>query len=203
MPRKANKEQKRQMMAVMICLLFLFSTIAGALLANGLSLEQMEGLQGSINTLFQTEQQYTPTVWSVFLKYLKYDVLIWLGGCFYYGAVLSAGVLAFRGISLGYTAAVLFMTYQTKGMFAVICAMLPQNLILLPIYFFMTWFAFCFWLEQKKGQSGKGALKREVTRIWTEYVILLWGSVLVIAVASFVEVYLSSRFINMLGAFWK
>ncbi len=203
MPRKANKEQKRQMMAVMICLLFLFSTIAGALLANGLPLEQMEGLQGSINTLFQTEQQYTPTVWSVFLKYLKYDVLIWLGGCFYYGAVLSAGVLAFRGISLGYTAAVLFMTYQTKGMFAVICAMLPQNLILLPVYFFMTWLAFCFWLEQKKGQSGKGALKREVTRIWTEYIILLWGSVLVIAVASFVEVYLSSRFINMLGAFWK
>ena len=203
MPRKANKEQKRQMMAVMICLLFLFSTIAGALLANGLPLEQMEGLQGSINTLFQTEQQYTPTVWSVFLKYLKYDVLIWLGGCFYYGAVLSAGVLAFRGISLGYTAAVLFMTYQTKGMFAVICAMLPQNLILLPVYFFMTWLAFCFWLEQKKGQSGKGALKREVTRIWTEYIILLWGSVLVIAVASFVEVYLSSRFINLLGAFWK
>ena len=203
MPRKAKKEQKRQMMAVMICLLFLFSTIAGALLANGLPLEQMEGLQGSINTLFQTEQQYTPTVWSVFLKYLKYDVLIWLGGCFYYGAVLSAGVLAFRGISLGYTAAVLFMTYQTKGMFAVICAMLPQNLILLPVYFFMTWLAFCFWLEQKKGQSGKGALKREVTRIWTEYIILLWGSVLVIAVASFVEVYLSSRFINMLGAFWK
>ena len=49
MPRKANKEQKRQMMAVMICLLFLLSTIAGALLANGLPLEQMEGLQGSIN----------------------------------------------------------------------------------------------------------------------------------------------------------
>ena len=107
MPRNTNKEQKRQMMAVMICLLFLFSTIAGALLANGLSLEQRETLQGSINILFQTEQQNTPTVWSVFLKYLKYDVLIWLGGCFYYGAVLSAGILAFRGISLGYTAAVL------------------------------------------------------------------------------------------------
>ena len=60
-----------------------------------------------------------------------------------------------------------------------------------------------FLVGTKKGQSGKGALKREVTRIWTEYIILLWGSVLVIAVASFVEVYLSSRFINMLGAFWK
>ena len=203
MPRKANKEQKRQMMTVMICLLFLFSTIAGALLANGLSLEQMEGLQGSINTLFQTEQQYTPTGWSVFLKYLKYDVLIWLGGCFYYGAVLSAGILAFRGISLGYTAAVLFMTYQAKGIFAIICAILPQNLILLPIYFFMTWLAFCFWMEQKKGQSGKGALKREVTRIWTEYAILLWGSILIIAIASFVEVHLSSHFINMLGVFLK
>lgn len=203
MPRNTNKEQKRQMMAVMICLLFLFSTIAGALLANGLSLEQRETLQRSINILFQTEQQNTPTVWSVFLKYLKYDVLIWLGGCFYYGAVLSAGILAFRGISLGYTAAVLFMTYQAKGIFAIICAILPQNLILLPIYFFMTWLAFCFWMEQKKGQSGKGALKREVTRIWTEYAILLWGSILIIAIASFVEVHLSSHFINMLGVFLK
>ena len=63
--------------------------------------------------------------------------------------------------------------------------------------------AFCFWMEQKKGQSGKGALKREVTRIWTEYAILLWGSILIIAIASFVEVHLSSHFINMLGVFLK
>ncbi len=200
MPRKANKEQKRQMMTVMICLLFLFSTIAGALLANGLSLEQMEGLQGSINTLFQTEQQYTPTVWSVFLKYLKYDVLIWLGGCFYYGAVLSAGTLAFRGVSLGYTAAVVFRVYGTKGIFVVICSMLPQNIILLPIYFLMTWFAYCFLMEQKKGQIGKGALKREQTRIWTEYTILLWGSVVAIAIASLIEIHLSQALLHMISA---
>ncbi len=187
MPRKANKEQKRQMMTVMICLLFLFSTIAGALLANGLSLEQMEGLQGSINTLFQTEQQYTPTVWSVFLKYLKYDVLIWLGGCFYYGAVLSAGTLAFRGVSLGYTAAVVFRAYGA-------------NIILLPIYFLMTWFAYCFLMEQKKGQIGKGALKREQTRIWTEYTILLWGSVVAIAIASLIEIHLSQALLHMISA---
>lgn len=198
MPRTKNK--KRQMMAIIICLFFLLSTIMGAILANSLSLEDVNNLQSSLETLFQKEQN-SKGFSSIFFKYLKYDVLIWLGGCFYYGAILSAGVLAFRGISLGYTASVLFRTYGAKGIFPVICSMLPQNLILLPIYFFMTWIAFCFLLEQKSGQYGKGALKREVTRRWTEYIILFVGSVLAVILASLVEIYVSKWLLSMISGF--
>jgi len=196
--RKINKQEKRQMMVLMICLFFLFSVAAGAILANGISIEEVHTMQGDIENLFQkqTEKNFL----SVFLKYLKYDVLIWVGGCFCYGAVLSAGTLAFRGVSLGYTAAVVFRAYGAKGIFVVICSMLPQNLILLPIYFLMTWFAYCFLMEQKRGQIGKGALKREQTRIWTEYTILLWGSVVAIAIASLTEIHLSQALLHMISA---
>lgn len=197
MPRVKNKQQKRQMMAFMICLLFLLSIIMGAILANGLSLEEVDTLQYHIDKLFCNEQT-TKNFVNVFLKYLKYDVLIWLGGCFCYGAVLSAGVLAFRGISLGYTAAILFRTYGVKGIFVIIATMLPQNMVLLPIYFFMTFLAFCFLLEQKSGQSGKGALKREITRKWTEYAILLCASIMIVGIACFIEIYLSGLLMNVL-----
>ncbi len=196
MPR--TKNDKRQMMAITICLFFLLSTMVGAMLANGLSLEEVNHLQSSLEALFQKEQN---SFLSVFFKYLKYDVLIWLGGCFYYGAILSAGILAFRGISLGYTTSVLFRTYGAKGIFPVICSMLPQNLILLPIYFFMTWIAFCFLLEQKSGQYGKGALKREITRRWTEYIILFVGSVLAVILASLIEIYVSEWLLSMISGF--
>lgn len=198
MQRKINKQEKRQMMVLMICLFFLFSVAAGAILANGISIEEVHTMQGDIENLFQkqTEKNFL----SVFLKYLKYDVLIWVGGCFCYGAVLSAGTLAFRGVSLGYTAAVVFRAYGAKGIFVVICSMLPQNLILLPIYFLMTWFAYCFLMEQKRGQIGKGALKREQTRIWTEYTILLWGSVVAIVIASLTEIHLSQALLHMISA---
>ncbi len=198
MQRKINKQEKRQMMVLMICLFFLFSVAAGAILANGISMEEVHTMQGDIENLFQkqTEKNFL----SVFLKYLKYDVLIWVGGCFCYGAVLSAGTLAFRGVSLGYTAAIVFRAYGAKGIFVVICSMLPQNLILLPIYFLMTWFAYCFLMEQKRGQIGKGALKREQTRIWTEYTILLWGSVVAIAIASLIEIHLSQALLHMISA---
>lgn len=198
MQRKINKQEKRQMMVLMICLFFLFSVAAGAILANGISIEEVHTMQGDIENLFQkqTEKNFL----SVFLKYLKYDVLIWVGGCFCYGAVLSAGTLAFRGVSLGYTAAVVFRAYGAKGIFVVICSMLPQNLILLPIYFLMTWFAYCFLMEQKRGQIGKGALKREQTRIWTEYTILLWGSAVAIAIASLTEIHLSQALLHMISA---
>ncbi len=195
-----TKNDKRQMMAITICLFFLLSTIAGAILANSLSPEDVNTIQGSLEDLFQKEQN-SKSFLSVFLKYLKYDVLIWLGGCFYYGAILSAGVLAFRGISLGYTTSILFRTYGAKGIFTVICSMLPQNLILLPIYFFMTWIAFCFLLEQKSGQYGKGALKREVTRRWTEYSILFVGSILVVSLASFIEIYVSEWLLSIIAVF--
>ena len=196
MPR--TKNDKRQMMAITICLFFLLSTMVGAMLANGLSLEEVNHLQSSLEALFQKEQN---SFLSVFFKYLKYDVLIWLGGCFYYCAILSAGILAFRGISLGYTTSVLFRTYGAKGIFPVICSMLPQNLILLPIYFFMTWIAFCFLLEQKSGQYGKGALKREITRRWTEYIILFVGSVLAVILASLIEIYVSEWLLSMISGF--
>ncbi len=196
MPR--TKNDKRQMMAITICLFFLLSTMVGAMLANGLSLEEVNHLQSSLEALFQKEQN---SFLSVFFKYLKYDVLIWLGGCFYYGAILSAGILAFRGISLGYTTSVLFRTYGAKGIFPVICSMLPQNLILLPIYFFMTWIAFCFLLKQKSGQYGKGALKREITRRWTEYIILFVGSVLAVILASLIEIYVSEWLLSMISGF--
>ena len=192
MQRKINKQEKRQMMVLMICLFFLFSVAAGAILANGISIEEVHTMQGDIENLFQ--KQTGKNFLSVFLKYLKYDVLIWVGGCFCYGAVLSAGTLAFRGVSF------VFRAYGAKGIFVVICSMLPQNLILLPIYFLMTWFAYCFLMEQKRGQIGKGALKREQTRIWTEYTILLWGSAVAIAIASLTEIHLSQALLHMISA---
>lgn len=200
MQRKISKQEKRQMVILMICLFFLFSVTAGAILANGVSIEEVHTIQNDIENLFQNQQQTEKNFLSVFLKYLKYDVLIWVGGCFCYGAALSAATLAFRGVSLGYTAAVVFRAYGTKGIFVVICSMLPQNLILVPVYFLMTWFAYCFLMEQKRGQIGKGALKREQTRIWTEYAILLCSSVVIIAIASFIELHLSQALLRMIGA---
>ncbi len=200
MPKKRNKQEKRQMMAVMICLFFLLSTTLGAVFANGLSQEAVSELQYHMQKLFAEEKENT--FWSIFLKYFKYDALIWLGGCFYYGGVLSAGVLAFRGISLGYTTAVLIRSYGGNGIVAAIFSLLPQNIILLPVYFFMTWLALCFLLEQKKEQFGKGALKRETQRKWTEYGILFLASAVLIAAASFLELYVSNGLLNWISPFY-
>ena len=65
MPR--TKNDKRQMMAITICLFFLLSTMVGAMLANGLSLEEVNHLQSSLEALFQKEQN---SFLSVFFKYL-------------------------------------------------------------------------------------------------------------------------------------
>ena len=201
MPKRRNKQEKRQMMAVMICLFFLLSTTIGAIFANGLSQEDVSALQLNIQKLFA--EQKANTFSAIFLKYLKYDILIWLGGCFCYGGVLSAGVLAFRGISLGYTTAILIRSYGGNGIVAAICSLFPQNLILLPVYFFMTWLALCFLLEQRKGVSGKGALKREAQKRWTEYSILFFGSAVLIAAASFLELHLSNVLLNWIAPLYQ
>lgn len=192
-----NKMQKRQMIILMICILFLFSVATGAIFANAFSDEEMNEIYYSVTELFEKENAHHFS--TAFLKYLKYDILIWLGGCFDYGAILSAGVLAFRGISLGYTSAVLFRACGIRAVLAVMGSMLPQNIILLPAYFFMTWLAFCFLIERTKGQYGKGALKRESTRKWTEYVILLCCSILAVAVAALIEIYFSAKLLSMIS----
>ena len=184
------------MIFMIVCLSFLLGTIGGAVAAN------LAGRSGE-ETLVRFLQEHLTaggdsSFWYTFWKYMKYDLLIWAGGWLSMGVFISGCVCLFRGISLGFTAAMLMASYGGKGVWLTILGILPQNLLLIPAYVAMTTVAVYYLFAWGEEGSRKGVSKREKRRRQTEYCILLVASILPIVVASGVEVGLIPAFMAYL-----
>lgn len=184
--KKKTTMERGQMIFLMICLSFLLGVAGGAVAANiaGQSGKETFALFLQEHLSPGTEASYGYVVW----KYLKYDLLIWLGGWLSMGVFLSGCVCLFRSISLGFTAAMMMASYGAKGVWLTAISILPQNLILIPVYIGMTTAALYYLFAWNEESPRKSAGKRERRKKRTEYCILLAASILLIAVAGGVEV---------------
>lgn len=184
--RKAKRRTDRRLQRIIgiVCLSFLCGTAGGALLANLLSAEQ----QGTLSVFLEQTLAgtNTSTYGSIFLKYLKYDLIIWLGGLMQLGLFFSGAAFLFRSICVGFTSAMMMTAYGMKGIFLSAVSFLPQNLLLIPAYLLMMSAALYYALSSPE-QGEKRILKREKKRKQTEYCILFGISVLLLAAASGIE----------------
>lgn len=167
-----------------VCLSFLLGTLGGAAAANLLpTAEQGELISFLLGVVENTE---TPSFAMLFWKYLKYDLIIWLGGWMQMGLFLSGAAFLFRSVSVGFTSAMMMTAHGAKGIFMAATSFLPQNLLLIPAYILMMSAALYYMLHWKE-EGIKRALKRERKRKQTEYCILFGLSVLLLAGAAGVE----------------
>ena len=183
MKKRSHQTDKRVIFCI-VCLFFLFGALGGALAANLLKAPQKAELAAFLETALL--KQEGATFRDVFWKYLKYELLIWIGGWMLPGLFLSGTAFLFRSIAVGFTAATLLLTYGTKGIWTAVTAFLPQNLLLIPAYsILMT--AAVYYLLSAQNETGKRALKRERRRRRVEYCILFMGSVLLLLLAAGLE----------------
>ncbi len=184
MKKKRILDRQVQKIISIVCLSFLLGTLGGAIAANLLSVAEKDGmiqfLQGIVT------QEMVPSFGALFWKYLKYDLLIWLGGWMQMGLFLSGATFLFRSVSVGFAAAVFLMTHGIKGIFLAMLSFLPQNLLLIPVYILMM-SAALYYMMQWRETGPKRTLKRERRRKQTEYCILFGISILLVAVAAGVE----------------
>lgn len=163
-----------------VCLSFLVGTAGGALLANLLPAAEWERVAAVLG------ERQGASYAAVFWKYLKYDLLIWLGGWLRLGLVVSGATFLFRSVATGFTAAMLLTAYGVRGLLLAAATCLPQNLLLIPTYVLLGTAAVYYLLSWQEGE-GKRALRRERRRKQTEYCILFAASLLPIAAAAGVE----------------
>ena len=182
--RKQGIDKRLLRIMGVVCLSFLLGVLGGALLANLLSgsarAELTSFLRGAL-----TEGSEVG-FWSIFLKYFKYDLLIWLGGWVPLGIFLSGAAFLFRGAAVGFTSAILFTTYGRRGVWIAASSLLPQNMLLIPTYILIMT-ASVYYLTSWNEQGGKRALKRERRRKQAEYSLLLLGSMVMLAAAAGME----------------
>lgn len=184
MKRKRKMDRQVQKIISIVCLSFLLGVLGGAAAANLLP----AGERGNLSFFLSEVEEITeiPSFVSLFWKYLKYDLIIFLGGWMQMGLFLSGAAFLFRSISVGFTSAMLMSVYGAKGILLAVTSFLPQNLLLIPAYILMMSAAIYYMLHWQDG-GGKRALKRERRRRQTEYCILFGLSVLLLMGAAGVE----------------
>jgi stage II sporulation protein M len=184
---KRNKwlDKRGQKIIIIVCLSFLVGVMGGAIAANVMGTDAKSELITWMKDGTQIQQAGSFT--AVFWKYVKYDIVIWLGGWLQLGLFLSGTAFLLRSISLGFASAMMMVTYGVKGLGGAMFAILPQNIILIPAYIFIMCAAIYYLLGWKEG-NGKRGLKRERRRKQTEYCIIFLASIILVAVGAGIEV---------------
>lgn len=182
--KKRRIDKRVQNIFGIVCLSFLLGTIGGAVAANLLP----TGEQGTLSDFLKgaVEEAEAVSFPSLFWKYLKYDLLIWLGGWMQLGLFLSGAAFFFRSVAVGFTSAMLMAAYGMKGIWMAVTHLLPQNLLLIPTYICIMSAAIYYMLNWQTS-GGKAALRQERRRKQTEYCILFGASVVLIAAAAGLE----------------
>lgn len=190
MKKKHRIDRQVQKIIGIVCLSFLLGTVGGALAANLLP----SGKLGELSQFLQgtLEKTEIPSFGALFWKYLKYDIVIWLGGWMQMGLFLSGAAFLFRSVAVGFTSAMMMTVYGGKGILMAMTSFLPQNLLLVPAYILMMSAALYYMLHWQE-EGTKRTLKRERRRKQTEYCILFGVSLVMLAAAAGVERMLLQR----------
>ncbi|KXL52516.1 stage II sporulation protein M [Anaerotignum neopropionicum] len=184
---KRNKwlDKRGQKIIIIVCLSFLVGVMGGAIAANLMGPNAKSELILWMKSGAQAQQSGSFT--AIFWKYLKYDIIIWLGGWLQLGLFLSGMAFLLRSISLGFASAMMMVTYGVKGVWGAMFGILPQNIILIPAYIFIMCAAIYYLLTWNDG-NGKRGLKRERRRKQTEYCIIFLASIVFVAIGAGIEV---------------
>lgn len=182
--RKRMIDKKGQAIAMAVCVVFLLGTAGGALAANMVGTAEQGKLAEFLRDALAEEQEaaFLPIFW----KYMKYDLIIWLGGWMSLGLFFSGAAFLFRSISVGFTSAMILTVQGAEGVLTIGMTLLPQNLFLIPAYILMM-SAAAYYLSSWREGEGKRALRRERRRKQTEYCILFGVSILLLLAAAGLE----------------
>ena len=140
---------------VFAILLLAAGTVVGAIYAAGASEQTDQTLKEYLNGFFQAlpEQNNQGSAFKTALREnVRLFLLIFLGGCFRFGMVLSMGSVVLKGFSAGFTTAAMIKYYGAKGLLINLCS-LPATLLFIPIFIFYAAYSGEFSRKQKKWEE--------------------------------------------------
>jgi stage II sporulation protein M len=178
-----------------IVILFLMGVIFGAIVVNSMSITQKEDLFYYLSQFFGQIQNGKVAVNNdlfaqSFLHNSKFIGLIWILGISIIGLPVILIVLFIKGLVVGFTVGFLVSQLGLKGFMLAFVSILPQNLIIIPVFIMMAALSVIFSLRMIKKQFFK-KYGHPILPFFKNYIITLVLAVVLISAASGVEAYVS------------
>ena len=183
----------------LILIVFIIGIIGGVFFINHTSNSEFDVISLYIETLKNNiKNKENINKFSCLLEILKQNctiiITIWLFGTTILGSFIIYVIVLYKGFSLGYTISALIASLGIKGgSIFVFSFLLPQNMILLPSIFILS----------ERGLNVYSKIMKNNVNIKTElirYFIIMLIVLLLSALASVIEIYLST---NLLMFFKK
>ncbi|AZQ46423.1 stage II sporulation protein M [Bacillus cereus] len=187
--------QENSSLYIFNAVLLLMGVIFGAILVNSLQLNQKQDLSFYLQRFFGQVSKGEFAIASEmfresYFSQLKYIGFIWILGISIIGLPLIFILLFVKGVVVGFTVGFLVSQHGWNGLLLAFVSVLPQNLIIIPVFLVMTTIAASFSLRMIRHQ-----FIRKITEPLLPLLIrytcffLIIGAVL--ALASSVEAYAS------------
>ena len=178
-----------------IVILFLMGVIFGAIVVNSMSITQKEDLFYYLSQFFGQVSDGTVTedndlFLQSFYHNSKFIGLMWILGISIIGLPIILILLFLKGMVVGFTVGFLVSQMGWKGFLLAFASILPQNLIIIPVFILMSAFSVIFSMRMIKRQFMK-KYAQPIMPFFKRYIVALIAAVLFISAASGVEAYLS------------
>ena len=178
-----------------IVILFLMGVIFGAIVVNSMSITQKEDLFYYLSQFFgQVSDGKVSEDNDLFLQSLfhnsKFIGLMWILGISIIGLPVILILLFIKGMVVGFTVGFLVSQMGWQGFMLAFVSILPQNLIIIPVFILMAALSVIFSLRMIKKQFMK-KYAQPILPFFKRYIFALVVAVIFISAASGIEAYLS------------
>ncbi|WP_445506590.1 stage II sporulation protein M [Niallia sp. 03190] len=205
----ANHFREHSSIYLFIVVLFLMGVIFGAVVVNSLTLTQKEDLYDYLSQFFgQVSDGKIASSKDLFIQSFshnsKFIGLMWLLGISIIGLPVILILLFIKGMVVGFTVGFLVNQMGWNGFLLSFVSILPQNIIVIPIFIISATLsvAFSFKMIRQQFINKRG---EPILPLFGRYMFLLVVAFLFLAAAAGVEAYISpmlmKSIVNMVQSF--
>jgi stage II sporulation protein M len=191
----ANHLREYSSIYLFVVVLFLMGVIFGAVIVNSLSFTQKEDLFYYLSQFFgQAAKGEVNAARDLFLQSFfhnsKFIGLIWILGISIIGLPIILIMLFIKGVTVGFTVGFLVNQMGWNGFLLSFVSILPQNLIIIPVFIIMAALSVMFSLRMIRNQFMK-KISQPVLPLFFRYVFSFLGALIVVAGAAGIEALIS------------
>ncbi|HEY2421986.1 MAG TPA: stage II sporulation protein M [Neobacillus sp.] len=178
-----------------IVVLFLMGVIFGAIVVNSMNITQKEDLFYYLSQFFgQVSDGKVADNQDLFVQSFfhnsKFIGLMWVLGISIIGLPVTLILLFLKGMVVGFTVGFLVSQMGWNGFFLAFVSILPQNLIIIPVFIMMAALSVIFSLRMIKRQFIK-KYAQPIMPFFKRYILAFIVAIIFITAASGIEAYLS------------
>lgn len=191
----ANYFREHSSIFLFIIVLFLMGVIFGAIVVNSMGITQKEDLFYYLSQFFGQISngkvaETNDLFFQSFFHNSKFIGLMWILGISIIGLPIILILLFLKGMVVGFTVGFLVSQMGWNGFLLAFVSILPQNLIIIPVFIIMAAFSVIFSIRMIKKQFLK-KYGQPIMPFFKRYIFALLAAVIFISAASGIEAYMS------------